>query len=101
MKTIAKDELYRNLSGFLKAKGIELTDGSYVKRIRQGCGLLTDAINCTQKAAKRAKGKVDVKMDQLRQTIHEATAPKPAAAPKGKRSSASGKRQAGPKPQKT
>src|SRR6266487_2872507 len=84
MKTIKKDELFESLGDFLKLKGVELKDGAYAKRIRQGCNLLTDAINATQKTVKHAKVEVDKKLDQLRQSIHEATAPKPpsAAAPK-------------------
>jgi hypothetical protein len=81
MKQIDKDELYQNLSSFLKSKGIELQDGSYANRIRHGCGLLTDAVNATQKTVKRAKVEVDKKLDQLRQSIHDATAPEPAASP--------------------
>ena len=77
MKTIKKDELFESLGDFLKLKGVELKDGDYAKRIRQGCNLLTDAINGTQKTVKHAKVEVDKKLDQLRQTIHEATAPKP------------------------
>jgi seryl-tRNA synthetase len=76
MKTIKQNELFQNLNGFLKSKGIELKDGSYSNRIRQGCNLLSDAINATQKTVKNAKGKVDQKLEQLRQSIHEATAPK-------------------------
>ena len=75
MKTIDKDELYRHLCEFLKSKGVELTDGSYTQRIRQGCTLLTDVANTTRKTVKRAKAKADRKLDDLRQSIHEATAP--------------------------
>ena len=85
MKTIKKDELFESLGDFLKLKGVELKDGAYAQRIRQGCNLLTDAINGTQKTVKHARVEVDKKLDQLRQTIHEATAPKPppaASAPK-------------------
>jgi hypothetical protein len=77
MKTIKQDELFQHLGGFLKSKGVEFTDGSYAQRIRQGCNLLTDAVNATQKTMRTAKVEVDKKLDQLRQTIHEATAPKP------------------------
>ena len=76
MKTIKKDELFQNLSDFLKSKGISLTDGAYSRSIRQGCNLLSDAINATQRTVKNAKGKVDEKLGQVRQTIHQATAPK-------------------------
>jgi len=80
MKTIKQDELFQGLSEFLKAKGIELKDGAYPQRIRRACNLLGDTINATQKTARKAKDEVDKKLDQLRQTIHEATAPKPPAA---------------------
>jgi hypothetical protein len=78
MKTINKGELFQNLSGFLKKKGIELKDGSYSRRIEQGCGLLADVVNTTQRAAKRARSEVNRKFSQLRQSIHEATAPQTA-----------------------
>src|SRR5437867_2974759 len=81
MKTIKKDELFESLGDFLKLKGVELKDGAYAKRIRQGCDLLTDAINGTQKTVKHARVEVDKKLDQLRQSIHEATAPKPPPSP--------------------
>jgi hypothetical protein len=75
MKTIHQDELYQNLSEFLKSKGVEMKEGSYTLRIRQGCGLLTEVINMTQQTVRRAKVEVNRNLDQLRQTIHEATAP--------------------------
>ena len=85
MKTINRDELYQNLSEFLKAKGIELKDGKYPLRVREGCNLLTDAINATQKAVERTKIGVDKKLNKLRQSIHEATAPKsPKSSPTAK-----------------
>src|SRR5215510_11062743 len=77
MKTIKKDELYQSLGDFLKSKGIELKDGVYPHRIGRACDLLTNAINETQSTVKRAKAKVNAKLDQLRQPIHEATAPQP------------------------
>ena len=76
MKTIDQNELYEHLCSFLKSKGIDLKEGSYPQRVRQGCGLLTDAINRTQRTASKAKAKVEKKLDVLRQCIHEATAPK-------------------------
>jgi hypothetical protein len=33
MKEIKQDELFENVSQFLKAKGIELTEGSYAQGI--------------------------------------------------------------------
>lgn len=82
MKQIDKGELYKHLCGFLETRGIELKEGSYTKRIEQGCGLLSEAINLGQKGITRAKTEVDEKLDQMRQVIHEKTAPKapPAAA---------------------
>ena len=81
MKTINKDELYQHLGGFLKTKGIELTDGSYAKRIQQSCGLLSDAINLGQAGIEKAKVGTGKKIEQLRQVIHEKTAPKTRPAP--------------------
>ncbi len=83
MKKIERDELYENLRGFLKSKGIALDSGTYTQRIHQGCNLLADAINATQKTVARAKAEADKKLDQLRQSIHEATAPKSSAASPG------------------
>ncbi len=80
MKTIQRDELYEHLSGFLKSKGIELKEGSYTKGVQKGCTLLADAINLSQKGLNRAKGEVDKKLEQMRQVIHEKTAPKAKAA---------------------
>jgi hypothetical protein len=81
MKTLEKDELYQNLQGFLKAKGVELSAGSYAQKIQKSCGLLSDAINTSQQGLARAKVEIDKKLDQLRQVIHEKTAPVSAAAP--------------------
>lgn len=77
MKEIKPDELFANLTSFLKGKGIELTGGSYSGRIRQGCDLLTDAVNLTQAGLAKAKAGIDEKLDRMRQLIHEKTAPKP------------------------
>lgn len=101
MQTIKKDELFRNLGDFLKSKGIELNDGSYTTRIQQGCNLLADAINATQNTVKKTKTQVDQALDQLRETIHQRTAPKPPpqtkskskAKPYGKRPAATAKAQ--------
>ncbi len=95
MKKIERDELYENLRGFLKSKGIALDSGTYTQRIHQGCNFLADAINAAQKTVARARAEADKKLHQLRQSIHEATAPKSAAAAPGARSSASGKSAAG------
>jgi hypothetical protein len=82
MKTLSKDELYKNLRGFLEAKGVELKDGSYANSIQKSCGLLSDAINLGQQGVSRARLEIDKKLDQLRQVIHEKTAPTSAAPPR-------------------
>jgi hypothetical protein len=78
MRPIQKDELYTHLSQFLKAKGVEMKDGSYPRGIQAGCALLADAINLSQKGITRAKVEIDKNLERMRQTIHEKTAPKPA-----------------------
>jgi|SRR5438445_9559586 len=80
MKPLDQHELYENLTGFLKTKGIELKEGSYAQAIKKSCSLLTDAINLGQDGLERAKTKIDRKLDQVRQSIHEKTAPKSAGA---------------------
>jgi hypothetical protein len=80
MNQINKEEMFGNLKSFLKSKGIEVQEGAYAQRIRQGCELLTDSINVSQRTLKRAKSAMDKGLDQLRQTIHEQTAPKSPAA---------------------
>ena len=83
MKTIKTDELFQTLSGFLKDKGVEFKDGAYTQHIRSACNLLCETINVTQRTANKARKEVADKLDQLRQRIHDATAPKssPKAAP--------------------
>jgi len=75
MKPIQKDELYENLSEFLKSKGIELKEGSYTKGVHAGCSMLADAINLSQAGLERARTELEKRMDQVRQVIHESTAP--------------------------
>jgi len=82
MNPIQKDEIYENISQFLKGKGIELKEGSYTKGIHAGCSLLADAINLSQTGLDRAKvglektkEGIEKKFDQVRQVIHEKTAP--------------------------
>jgi hypothetical protein len=76
MKPIQKDELFDHLSEFLKTKGIELKTGSYSKTIQAGCSLLADAVNLSQAGLAKAKTGIDKKLDEVRQVIHEKTAPK-------------------------
>ena len=106
MKPIQKDELYENLGRFLKTKGIELKEGSYTKGIHAGCSLLADAINLSQTGFERAQAGLDKSLDQVRQVIHEKTAPKAKAnSSKGKPSASnSGSRKSRPaksRPRKT
>jgi hypothetical protein len=79
MKPIQKDELYEHLSQFLKAKGIEMKDGSYPTAVQKGCSFLADVINLSQKGITQAKVQIDKNLERMRQVIHEKTAPKPAA----------------------
>ena len=77
MNKIDHEELFGSVKDFLKSKGIDLQDGTYTHRIRQGCGLLADSINMGHQAWTKAKTTMDEQIDKLRQTIHEQTAPKP------------------------
>jgi len=81
MKPIEKNELYQHVNQFLKNKGVEVKEGTYAKQLEKSCGLLTDAINLTQKGMERAKTEIDKRLDQVRRAIHEKTAPKPFAEP--------------------
>jgi len=83
MKPIQKDELYEHLSKFLKAKGVEMKDGSYPKAVQKGCSLLADAINLSQKGITQAKAQIDKNLERMRQVMHEKTAPKSASKPGG------------------
>lgn len=75
MKKIKPDEIYHHLSGFLKSRGIELTEGSYSQTIQKSCGVVSDVINLTQTSLHRAKGEMEKALDHARQVIHEKTAP--------------------------
>ena len=79
MKPIEKDELFEHVTGFLKNRGVEMKEGSYTKGIKTGCGLLSDAINLSQSGIERARIEIEKKLDQMRQVIHESTAPPPKA----------------------
>jgi len=83
MKPLQKNEIFQNLSEFLKTRGIELKDGSYSGGIQKSCSVLTDAINLGQQSWERARVEVDKSLNQLRQRIHEKTAPKGARASTG------------------
>jgi hypothetical protein len=79
MKQIRKDEIYNHLSEFLKGKGVELKEGPYTRGIHAGCSMLADAINLSQAGLERAKVGLERGVDQMRQVIHEKTAPRSAA----------------------
>ena len=82
MNKIDKTELFEHVGSFLKTKGVELKEGSYARRIEQGCGLLADAVNLSQRALECTKAEMDKRLDRMRQVIHEKTAPKtPASSP--------------------
>jgi hypothetical protein len=76
MKKINKDELFAQVSEFLKGKGIELQDGSYTQTIHKGCQVLADTINLSQQAMARTKAEIDKHLDRVREVIHTKTAPK-------------------------
>ena len=84
MKSIQKDELYEHVRQFLRAKGIEMKEGSYPNGIQKGCSILTDAINLSQKGITQAKVQIDKNLDRMRQVIHEKTTPKPSGSRKSK-----------------
>jgi hypothetical protein len=78
MKQIKKEEVFGNFRDFLKSKGIELQEGLYTQRIRQGCEIAADSVNLSQRALRETKSAVNRGLEHLRQVIHEQTAPKPA-----------------------
>jgi hypothetical protein len=80
MSDINKEEMFGNLKNFLKSKGINIQEGSYANGIRKGCDILTDTVNMSQRALDCAKDAVDKGLDQVRQTVHEKTAPRAKAA---------------------
>src|SRR6476660_8303399 len=90
MKQIRKDEIYSHLSEFLKGKGVELKEGPYTRGIHAGCSMLADAINLSQAGLGRAKEGLERGVDQMRQVIHEKTAPKSARPADAAKSAASG-----------
>jgi hypothetical protein len=76
MNQINKEEMFGNLKSFLKSKGIELQEGSYAEGIRKSSDMLADAVNLSQRGIENAKTAMGKGLNQLRQTIHEYTAPK-------------------------
>jgi len=95
MNKIDKDELFRHFSGFLKARGIELQEGAYSQQIQKGCGLLAETVNLSQQAFERAKTEMERHLDQMRQVIHEQTAPRTRSAPPRSKPAAASTKTAG------
>jgi len=58
-----------------------MKEGAYARHLEKSCGLLTDAINLTQKGMEKAKTEIDKRLDQMRQVIHEKTAPRTSPPP--------------------
>jgi hypothetical protein len=101
MKKIKKEEVFGNFRDFLKSKGIELQEGPYTQRIRQGCEVVADSVNLSQQAFRHTKSAVNRGLNHLRQVIHERTAPKPAGSPFAARPTAAPTAVAGGKRKKT
>ncbi len=99
MKKIQRNEIYRNLTGFLAGKGVELKDGSYAETLAKGCQMLTDVINLSQQGIDQARQGIDQKLDKLRRIVHDKTAPKPPAKPAPAKAKTSTKAKAAPKAQ--
>lgn len=76
MNKIDKDEVFRHLSDFWKSKGIELQEGSCTQGIKKGCELLAETVNLSQQALERARTEMEKHLEQMRQVIHEQTAPR-------------------------
>lgn len=79
MKKIQKDELFENVKQFLSIKGIQLTEGPYSQTVHRSCRILADVINLGQQGIERAKTGIDQKLDQVRDVIHQKTAPRSSA----------------------
>ena len=102
MKKIKQEELYDHVRGFLKGKGIELQEGSYTRQIQHGCRILADTVNLSQQALRQAKSAVGERLDQVRQVIHEKTAPtQPASGAKAAQTKTRSREAAAAKPGKS
>src|SRR5579862_7351951 len=76
MNRIDKDELFGHVSGYLKAKGVQLQDGPYTRTVQKGCHLLAESINLSRQAMERAKAELERTLEEARRIIHQKTAPK-------------------------
>jgi hypothetical protein len=77
MNKIDHKELFGHLSDFFKSKGIELREGPYTQGIQKGCELLADTVNLSHQAFELGKEQMEKHLEQMRQIVHERTAPKP------------------------
>ena len=85
MKTISEKDLFDNVNGFLKQRGVELGEGIYTQRVQTCCRLLAEVVNTTQKTVSQAKNKVGATLDEILRKIHAKTAPAGAPKPKAAR----------------
>lgn len=100
MNKIDKEELFEQLSRFLKTKGIELQEGPYTRTIHKSCQVLADTLNLSQQAMERARVEVERSLEQVREAMHRKTAPrKPPVQPRTGAASAQAS-QATPEPPK-
>jgi len=76
MKKIDDKELFQHLSAFLKGKGVHLLEGAFTQSVQKGCEILADTVNLSQQAMERAREQMEKQIDQMRQVVHERTAPK-------------------------
>lgn len=75
MKTLKKGELFRSVKKHLEANGVILEKGEASDKLRAGCALLTAVATKGQSSFQTAKNAVTEQIDNLRQTIHDKTAP--------------------------
>jgi len=78
MKPIQKDEVYNQVANFLKSRGLELKDGAYPETLKKGCEIFAEGVNLGQEGLEKAKVTLSKTIDEVRQSIHEKTAPKSA-----------------------
>jgi len=76
MKPIENHETYHHLSLFVKAKCSEMKQTSYSHCVHKSYEIFRDTINLSQRGLERAKVTIDKGINQVRQVIHEKTAPK-------------------------
>ena len=75
MNPLKKGSLFRSIKTHLASKGIVLENGEAADKLKAGCNLLTSVVNDGQAGFTQAKTAVTAKLDSIRQSIHESTAP--------------------------